>query len=156
MLSRVVLGFPKPLEHLDSSLPSLNLTGLNGMSPIWYLVPDRYPLRHCLNLSSLVRSARCCLNFAGQLDSLFFASLSLLFHCLLLLFFVCPWLKANLSLTVRFLFRLFGSPASVHLEFPASASSPLCNVSQEGGHLFSHELSTSSSSMVRYFGYFVK
>jgi len=34
MLSSVVLGFPKPLKHTESSLPSLDLTSLNGMSPI--------------------------------------------------------------------------------------------------------------------------
>ena len=56
LLGKVVLGFPKPLECTDSSLPSLDLTGLNGMSPIWYSVPNRYLHRDRLNLSSLVLS----------------------------------------------------------------------------------------------------
>lgn len=41
---------------------------------------------------------------------------------------------------VRFLFCLFGSPTTVHLEFPAFASLPLCNVSHGSGHLSSHKL----------------
>jgi len=104
----------------------------NGMSPMWRSIPNRYSHRDCLNLSSLVLSARCYLNSAGQLGSLFssscFSISFIIFHCSLLYFFLfCSLsvygLKLIRFMTVCFLFRPFGSPAAVHLEFPTSASS---------------------------------
>lgn len=97
---------------------------------------------------------------AGQLGSVFFSAscftVSFIFFSLfpsLVLPFFCPWLKANLSSNVRFLFRPFGLLAAVRLEFPTSASSPMSH----------REVATcpltncaSSSSTVRYFGYVVK
>lgn len=103
------------------------------MSPIWYSVLDRYPLRDCLNLSSLVLSAQCCLNSA-QLSVLCF----LLLLCSI--FLSIHGLKPICLMIVRFLFHPFESPIVVRLEFPASVSSPLCKFSQGSGHLSSHEL----------------
>lgn len=62
---------------------------------------------------------------------LLLASLFFLWFFLLLswssriLFYVCSWLKANLCLHVLLLFHPFGSPAIVHLDFPASVLLPM-------------------------------
>lgn len=158
MLSKVVLGFPKPLECTNSSLPCLDLKLIfNGMSPIWYPVPDRYPLRDCLNFSSLL-STRCYLTLQASSDlcflllaySLFCLSISLspsFLQCLLHSHFTLSFcflsihgIKPICLMNIRFLFHPFGSLATIHLEFPASAPSPLHNVSQGSGHLSSHKL----------------
>jgi len=109
------------------------------------------PHRDCLNLSSLL-STRCCLRsarlsiFCFLLHYLF----RLFFYCslLLVLFSVCSWLKANLSLTIHFLFYPFGSPIVVRLEFRASASSPTSHREVATCPLINY---ASSSSMVWYF-----
>ena len=86
------------------------------------------PLRDYSNLSSFLfawrylRSTRLSI-FYFLLHCLFFSltlSILILFS---IPFSVSSWLKANLSLTIRFLFHPFGSPAVVRLEFPAFASS---------------------------------
>ena len=117
------------------------------------------PHRDFLNLSSLL-SARCYLRlarlsvFCFLLHCLFhlffhyFSSLVLPSPFFLVLFSVCSWLKANLSLTVHFLFHPFGSPVVVHLEFPASASLPMSHREVATCPLTNY---ASSSSTIRYF-----
>ena len=77
-----------------------------------------------------VLSAGCCLSSVGQLN--FSVLCFLLFYLTVSsLFSAVHGLKPIRPLIVRFLFWLFGLPSSVCLEFPASVSLPLCNVSQE-------------------------
>lgn len=129
MFGRVVLGSPKPLE-CTKSFPYQILTSLifNGRSPMWYSIPYRSsqgllePLK--LSVCSMLPKVSSALCFLLLASLSFLCSRSLCLHSLLYFFFVYPWVKANFSLTVYFLFRPFGSPAFVLLEFPASASFP--------------------------------
>lgn len=95
-----------------------------------------------LNATLLCRLARLSIFYF----SLILCSVSLSHHLLLpysARFALSPsvhGLKTICLMTVHFLFHPFRSPAVVRLEFPASASLPLCNVSQGSGHLSSHEL----------------
>ena len=116
MLGRVVLGFSKPLE-CTNSFPFQVLTSLvfNGRSPMWDSILDRssqgllVPLK--LSFCSMLPYA------TSQLGSLFFSTSCftisfVFFHCSLLWFFlvlfsVYSCLKANLSLTVCFIFCPF-------------------------------------------------
>ena len=113
MISRIVLGSPKSLEYTDSPYWISTSTGLSGMSPIWYSIPDRYTQKSCLNLSSLLWSSqnlrlslslstRCYLFSAGQLGfSIFYFLLLPLYFCSPLLF-VYSWLKASLLFDCSF------------------------------------------------------
>ena len=164
MLSRVVLRFPKPLECTDSFLTkSWPLWSLMGWVQ-WCSIHEKYPHRDGLNLSSLVLSTQCCLSSARLSIFYFLLTVSFAFSVIvfLLLFFliilcvlfsVYSWLKANLSSTILFLFCPFVSPATVHLKFPASTSSPTSH----------REVATcplancaSSFSMVQFFSYLVE
>ena len=98
-----------------------------------------------MNLSSLVLSAQYYLSSAGQLDISILWFLLHSLHCLRYLLCL-SWLKANLSLDYSLPLLSLWITYLCPLEFPTSVSSPLCNVSQRGGHLSPYELSTSSSS----------
>jgi len=122
MLSRVVPGFPKPLECTDSFLTkSRPQLVLNGVSLIWYSISDRYPLRDCLNLSSLALFARHCLRSA-RLFVLCFLLLSLLSLGLTVSFFLTVLAFFPLSLSL-FSIRSWLKPRHPWLFAPSSAPS---------------------------------
>ena len=121
---------------------------------MWYSIPNRSSQGL---LEPLKPSVYSMLPYAaGHLVSLFFCLLlhclfRIFFHCshlwFLFLFFVYSWLKANLSLTICFLFCPFVLPSVVHLEFLASASSPTSHREVATCPLMNCSSSSSNSSV---------